>query len=71
MAIPSQTAIAGNITGIPPASATPSFTASAILSKFIWPGTISLYEHTIPTIGFFFSSSVIPSALSNDLAGAC
>ena len=42
MAIPSHTAIAGNITGVPPAMATPIFTASAILSKFIWPGTISL-----------------------------
>ena len=35
MAIPSQTAIAGNTTGVPPAMATPSFTASAILSRFI------------------------------------
>ena len=42
MAIPSQTAIAGNSTGIPPASAIPIFTASAILSKLICPGTISL-----------------------------
>ena len=42
MAIPSHTAIAGNTTGIPPAIATPSFTASTILSRFICPGTISL-----------------------------
>ncbi len=42
MAIPSHTAIAGNTTGIPPAMATPSFTASTILSRFICPGTISL-----------------------------
>ena len=42
IAIPSQTAIAGNTTGTPPASATPSFTALTILSRFIWPGTISL-----------------------------
>ena len=42
MAIPSHTAMAGNITGVPPAMATPIFTASAILSRFIWPGTISL-----------------------------
>ena len=38
----SQTAIAGNITGVPPAMATPIFTASVILSRFICPGTISL-----------------------------
>ena len=35
IAIPSQTAIAGNITGVPPAIATPSLTACAILSRFI------------------------------------
>ena len=71
MAIPSQTAIAGKTTGIPPASATPSLTASTILSIFICPGTISLYELTIPTIGFFISSAVKPSALNKLLAGAC
>ena len=42
IAIPSQTAIAGKTTGIPPAMATPSLTASVILSRFICPGTISL-----------------------------
>ena len=42
MAIPSQTAIAGNSTGRPPASAMPIFTASQILSRLICPGTISL-----------------------------
>ena len=42
MAIPSQTAIAGNTRGVPPAMATPIFTASTILSRFICPGTISL-----------------------------
>ena len=41
-AIPSQTAIAGNTTGVPPAIATPIFTACVILSRFICPGTISL-----------------------------
>ena len=71
IAIPSQTAIAGKTTGTPPASATPSFTASTILSKFICPGTISLYELTIPTIGFLISSAVKPSALKRLLAGAC
>ena len=71
IAIPSHTAIAGNTTGTPPASATPSFTASTILSIFIWPGTISLNELTIPTIGFFISSDVKPRALNKLLAGAC
>ncbi len=71
MAIPSQTAIAGNMTGMPPASATPSLTACAILSRFMWPGIISLYEQTIPIIGFFISSFVKPSALKRLLCGAC
>ena len=42
MAIPSQTAIAGKRIGVPPAARTPALTASAILSRFICPGTISL-----------------------------
>ena len=42
IAIPSHTAMAGNITGVPPAARTPAFTASAILSSPMWPGTISL-----------------------------
>ena len=42
MAMPSQTAIAGKTTGMPPAMATPILTASTILSIFMWPGTISL-----------------------------
>ena len=42
MAMPSQTAMAGNSTGVPPAARMPALTASAILSRFIWPGTISL-----------------------------
>ena len=42
MAIPSHTAMAGNTIGVPPAMATPIFTASTILSMFICPGTISL-----------------------------
>ena len=62
IAIPSQTVIAGNIMGVPPAIATPSFTAWAILSKLICPGTISLYEETIPINGLACSSSVSPSA---------
>ena len=42
MAIPSHTAMAGNTIGVPPAMATPCFTAFTILSRFICPGTISL-----------------------------
>ena len=42
MAMPSHTAMAGKTIGVPPAMATPSFTASTILSMFICPGTISL-----------------------------
>ena len=42
MAMPSHTATAGNITGVPPAARIPAFTASAILSSPMWPGTISL-----------------------------
>ncbi len=42
MAMPSHTAMAGNSTGVPPAARMPAFTASAILSRFMWPGTISL-----------------------------
>ena len=71
IAIPSHTAIAGNTTGMPPASATPSLTASVILSIFICPGTISLYELTIPIIGFLRSSAVNPNALNRLLCGAC
>ena len=42
MAMPSQTAMAGNSTGVPPAMETPALTAWAILSRCMWPGTISL-----------------------------
>ena len=71
MAMPSHTAIAGTITGMPPASAIPSFTASAIRSSSICPGMISLCELTIPISGFLRSSSVNPSALNRLLCGAC
>ena len=42
MAMPSQTPMAGMRMGVPPAIWTPALTASAILSRFMWPGTISL-----------------------------
>ena len=35
MAMPSQTAMAGNTMGVPPAMATPIFTASTTLSRFM------------------------------------
>ena len=62
IAMPSQTAIAGKTTGMPPAMATPILTASTTLSMFMWPGTTSLKELTIPTRGRSISSSVQPSA---------
>ena len=65
MAIPSQMAMAGNSTGVPPAAATPSFTASAISRRCIWPGTISLNEFTMPIIGFARSSLEYPMAWNN------
>ncbi len=42
MAMPSHTPMAGIRMGVPPAIRTPALTASAILSRFMWPGTISL-----------------------------
>ena len=63
MAMPSHTAMAGKTTGMPPASATPMRTASQTLSMFMWPGTTSLKELTMPTSGRATSSSVQPSAL--------
>ena len=71
MAMPSQTAMAGNTMGVPPAMATPIFTASTILSRFMWPGTISLWELTMPTSGRSISSFVRPNALNKERWGAC
>ena len=42
MAIPSHTPIAGTRIGVPPAILIPALTASAILSRCMCPGTISL-----------------------------
>ena len=66
MAIPSHTAIAGNSSGVPPAIATPILTACVILSRFVWPGTTSLYPFTIPITGLFISSAVSPNALRSE-----
>ena len=62
IAMPSQTAIAGNSNGVPPASRTPAFTASATWRRCICPGTTSLKEFTMPTSGRLISSGVSPNA---------
>ena len=69
MAMPSHTPIAGTMTGVPPAMRTPALAASAILSRLMWPGMISLYAETTPMIGFFISSSVRPQARSSERLG--
>jgi len=69
MAMPSHTPMAGTSTGVPPAMRTPALTASAILSRLIWPGMISEYAETTPMIGCFISSSVIPQARSSERFG--
>ena len=70
MAMPSHTAMAGNIIGVPPAIRTPALTASAILSRFMWPGTISLWEQTMPIRGRSVSSLVKPRAANRLRLGA-
>ena len=62
MAMPSHTPMAGNSMGVPPAMRMPAFTASAILSRCIWPGMISFLALTTPMMGRDSSSSVRPSA---------
>ena len=57
IAMPSQTPMAGNSSGVPPAAATPSFAASAISRRWMWPGMISLKELQMPMSGFLRSSS--------------
>ena len=70
MAMPSHTAMAGNSIGVPPAMRMPALTASATLSRFMWPGTISLYEHTTPMSGRSNSSRVRPRAYRRLRLGA-
>ena len=57
IAMPSQTPMAGNSMGVPPAAATPSFAASAMSRRPMCPGMISLNELQMPTKGFLRSSS--------------
>ena len=56
MAMPSQTPMAGNSIGVPPAAATPSLAACAISRRWMWPGMISLKELQMPISGFWRSS---------------
>ena len=58
IAMPSQTAMAGTMIGVPPAIATPILTAWAILSRFMWPGMISFQLETTPMSGRSISSRV-------------
>jgi hypothetical protein len=58
MAIPSQTPMAGNSTGVPPAMRMPAFTCSVMVRRWMCPGMISLYELTTPIRGRAISSSV-------------
>jgi len=62
MAMPSHTPMAGTRMGVPPAMRTPALTASAILSRWMWPGMISLKADTTPMSGRFISSAERPRA---------
>jgi len=69
MAMPSQTPIVPNMIGVPPAMRIPSLTAWAILSRWIWPGIISLNAQAMPTSGAASSLSVKPIALNSERWG--
>ena len=58
MAMPSHTPMAGTMKGVPPAASMPAFTASVSLSRFMWPGTMSLWALTTAMRGFSRSSGV-------------
>ena len=70
MAMPSQMPIVANSKGVPPAMRTPSFTAWAILSRWMWPGISSDAELAMPIIGLSSSSGSMPTAQKSDLCGA-
>ena len=70
MAKPSHTPMTGNAMGVPPASRTPALTASAMVLRWICPGTTSLAELTMPISGRSISSRVNPKALSRERWGA-
>ena len=70
MASPSHTPMVGNSMGVPPAIRTPSFTARAMMSRCMCPGTISLAELTTPISGRLISSRVIPRAKRRERCGA-
>ncbi len=60
VAIPSQTAMQGNSSGVPPASATPSLIAWQSGCRWTWPGISSLKELTTATRGLSRSSRQRP-----------
>ena len=70
MAMPSQSAMVLNSNGTPPPARTPSLTASAIVRRWVWPGTTSVKLLTTPMKGLSISSRVQPSAYSSDRCGA-
>ena len=70
MAIPSHTPIVPNAMGVPPAILMPALTASKILSRWIWPGMISLWAWAMPIKGLLISSLVYPMAFIRERWGA-
>jgi hypothetical protein len=56
--------------GVPPAILTPALTASSILSRWIWPGMISLWAWAMPIKGLLISSLVYPMAFIRERWGA-
>ena len=60
VARPSHTAMHGNSSGVPPASAMPSLIAWHKGCKCTWPGISSLNELTTATSGFLRSSGRQP-----------
>ena len=62
----SQTAIVLTSKGVPPASRTPALTASAMVCKWICPGTTSLKLLIIPIKGCSISLSEHPKARNRD-----
>ena len=70
MEMPSLTVMVPNMKGMLPESRTPSFTLSAMRVRWTLQGVTSLARLPTATNGLSMSSSVSPTALSMDLAGA-
>ena len=64
-AIPSQTAMVSNSSGVPPASRTPCFTSSPRARRCMCPGTTSVQEFTMATSGFPISAWGTPMQCSS------